>query len=462
MSTTTAPVFTGVSTYASDLQQVITRAVNIASMPLQQMSNQLQNMDSESTALKGLDSQFTALQTAIQNLDTALGPTSYSATSSDSSSVSASVTAGALEGSYTVTVNDPGSSAAVVSSASLPAVTDPSSSSISAATAFTLTVGSQTFSIQPADTSLMGLATAINGASAGVQASIVNVGGSSSPNYRLVLRATSLGPTSIQLTEGPPDQTPAGTSLLDSTPLSPGTDASYTIGGLNQTIQTTSRSVTLAPGLTIGLLKQTTSPVTVSVARGMDSISNALSAFVDAYNSTVDQLNQQVGQNGGALAGQFMVQSLFGSLRQISQYSGTSGAVSSLAQIGLDLDKTGKLSLDTTQLYSQSVQAIQGFLGSASAGGFLKAANDALNSVEDATSGSLKTAISSKTTEISHEGDLMTAEQQRITDLQTNLTNQMAAADTLLASLESQKSYFTDLFTSMMNQYVSNNNSQSG
>jgi flagellar hook-associated protein 2 len=457
----TSPVFTGVSTYASDLQQVITRAVSIASMPLQQMSNRLQDMSSESSSLKGLDSQFTALQTAIQNLDTALGPTSYSATSSDPTSVRASVTAGALEGSYTVTVNSLGSPAAAVSSASLPAVTDPYSSSLSSATAFTLTVGSQSFSIQPADTSLMGLATAINGASTGVQASIVNAGGPDSPNYRLVLRATGLGPNSIALREGAPDQTPPGADLLDATPLSPGSDASYTIGGLNQTIQSSSSSVTLAPGLTIDLLKQTTSPVTVTVARGVDSISNAMSAFVDAYNATVDQLNQQVGPNSGALAGQFIVQSLFGTLRQITQYSASSGGVSSLAQLGVNLDKTGKLSLDTTKLYSLNVEAIQGFLGSASAGGFLKTANDALNNVEDATSGWLKTAISSKATEISHENDLMTAEQQRLADLQDNLTKRMAAADTLLASLESKKSYMTDLFTSMMNQYVSNN-SKSG
>ena len=440
---------------------MITRAVNIASMPLQLMQSQQQELTDEGTALDGLNSQFSSLQAAIKNIDSALGPSSYSAMSSDSTAVSASAAAGAMAGTYSITVNDPGSSAEVVSSSSLPAVTDPSSSSISSATAFTLTVGSNTFSIQPADTSLIGLATAINEASAGVQASIVNAGGPSSPNYLLVLQATSLGPTSIDLTEGPPGQTPPGADLIDSTPLNAGKDASYTIGGLNQTIQSTSSSVTLAPGLTINLLQKTTAPVTVTVSQNMNSVSSALSAFVSAYNSTVNQLNQQVGQSGGALAGQSIVQSLFGSLRQVTQYTPTSGAIGSLAQMGLSLDDKGQMSFDAATFGSQSAEAIQGFLGGLTTGGFLETANNALNSVEDATSGTLKTAISSNTTEINHENTLITAEQQKITTLQGNLTKQMAAADALLASLESQKTYMTGLFTNMMNQYVSNNNSTS-
>ena len=44
--TAAAPnTFTGVSSYASDLQQVINNAVQIASLPLQLMQNQLQDMD---------------------------------------------------------------------------------------------------------------------------------------------------------------------------------------------------------------------------------------------------------------------------------------------------------------------------------------------------------------------------------------------------------------------------------
>jgi hypothetical protein len=42
-------------------------------------------------------------------------------------------------------------------------------------------------------------------------------------------------------------------------------------------------------------------------------------------------------------------------------------------------------------------------------GGFLETANNALHSVEDATSGTLTTVIGSNTTEINNENDLITA-----------------------------------------------------
>ena len=187
--------FTGVSSYASDLQQVITRAVNIAALPLQLMQNQLQKMSDQSTELSALDTKFSALQTAIQQLDSSLGVSSYSATSSDSSLVSASVSAGAAEGTYTIDVSDPGSSSTSISGSSLPVVSDPNSTSISASSSFTLTVNGTTTTINPDSNTLASLAQAINAASAGVQASVINTGGSS-PQYQLVLRSTGLSASS--------------------------------------------------------------------------------------------------------------------------------------------------------------------------------------------------------------------------------------------------------------------------
>src|ERR1035437_6437078 len=203
MSTTptaSATYFTGVSTYASDLQQVITRSVAIATMPLTLMQNQLQNLNSQQTALSGLDSTFTALQNAIAGIGNALGPSSYSATSS-SSAISALVSSTALEGSYSVDVTSLGSYSTSVSDPSLPAVADPSSSSISTASSYTLTVNGKTTTITPAGSSLMDLAHAINSAAAGVQASIVNTGSS----YRLVVRSTNLAGEAIQLSDGSQD-----------------------------------------------------------------------------------------------------------------------------------------------------------------------------------------------------------------------------------------------------------------
>ena len=105
----------------------------------------------------------------------------------------------------------------------------------------------------------------------------------------------------------------------------------------------------------------------------------------------------------------------------------------------MDLDDQGQLSFDAATVGSQSDQAVHRLLGGLTTGGFLETANNALNSVEDATSCTLKTAIVSNTSEINNESALITAEQQKISTLQSHLTQQMAAADTLLASLQSQR-----------------------
>jgi flagellar hook-associated protein 2 len=306
-----------------------------------------------------------------------------------------------------------------------------------------LTVNGKTTTITPAGGSLMDLAQAINSASAGVQASIVNAGSS----YRLVVRSTNLAGDAIQLNDGSQD-------LLDT--LTTGAPATYDIsglGGATQPIDSSSRTVTLAPGVTINLLQQTAAgqPATVTVSRNTSGVGTAISSFVDAYNAAVDALNQQVGTSGGALSGQSTISALRNSMRQITQYTGSSGGLTLLSQMGVELDKTGKLTFDASQFDSASANDLEVFLGSATGGGFLKTANDALNGIEDSTTGSVKTALTTVNGAITQENDLITQETKKITDLQTTLIQQMAAADAAIAALESQKDYITNLFTAMMN-----------
>jgi flagellar hook-associated protein 2 len=364
------------------------------------------------------------------------------------------VGAGAAEGTYTIDVSDPGSYSTSISDSSLPAVADPNSTSISTSSSFTLTVNGATTTITPASNTLSSLAESINAASAGVQASVINTGGST-PQYQLVLRSANLAPDTIQLNDGSKD-------LLDK--LTTGEQATYDVNGLGDSIQSNSRTVTLAPGLTVNLLQATPSgqPVTVAVSRDATAASTAVSNFVDAYNAVETELDTQVGPNAGALSGQSVVYQLFNSLSQIAVYSGSSGAVQTLTDMGVTLNDTGQLTFDSSQFNSDSIDALQNFLGSSSTGGFLQLAANDLTGVEDATTGSLKTAIQDLNTQIANQNTQISNETQKISDLQNTVTQQVAAADALIASLESQKSYMTGLFQAMTASYENNNNSQSG
>jgi flagellar capping protein FliD len=102
------------------------------------------------------------------------------------------------------------------------------------------------------------------------------------------------------------------------------------------------------------------------------------------------------------------------------------------------------------------------FFGSANSSGFLKTASDALNLAEDSTSGVVKEAIQSLKTEMTHQDDLIATTQTQIDTLQTNLQQQMAAADASIAAMQQQVSFMTQLFQSMNSINNNNNGSSNG
>ena len=428
--------FTGSSTYSSSFQQVIQRAVNIASLPLQSLQSSVSTLKSQQSAIASLGSSFTTLHGAIQQIATAAGANA-TASVSNSSSVSATASSGALPGVYSIQVDDPGSSTTTLSKSTLTTVTDPATGDISSATSFTLTVNGAAHTVTNTGNSLSGLAEIINAGGYGVQATIVNLGGSSNPDYRLALTGTQLGSDTIQLTDGSND-------LLDT--LSTGAPAQYKINGGTTDVQSNSSQVAIAPGVTINLLAQSTSPVKITVSRSFSTVQSALSSFVSAYNSAFDALAQNRGQNGGALSGDSLVFTLTNVLRQVSQYQAGSGTISSLSDLGLTLDDTGHLSLDTSALANPNAAALSHFLGDTISGGFLKAANDAVNGITDSTKGLVATDYNNLGDQITNLNAQVADQQSKITDLENNLQAQLSQADAAIATLQSQKTYFQELF----------------
>lgn len=440
MSTTISPVFTGVSSFANDLQNVIDRSVAIASMPLKQLQNQLTDLNRQSSALSGLTDVFDALTTATQALSEAIGPGGLSGESSDPKAVSVLVSGAAGTDSYTVEVVDAGASSTSISSASLPAVSDPASQSISSSSMFTLTVNGKAYELSPSQ-NLNALAQAVNSAGAGVKASLINIGGAGSTNYRLVIRSDSLAADAIQLNDGSQD-------LLEA--LNTGKPAQCRIDGLSVT--TTSSTATLAPGVSIRLLRQTApdEPVTITVSRDDACIHSAVYKFIDAYNSAVDAVDQQIGEHAGVLSGQSIVYVLRRSLSSITQYT-NAGPVSSLASMGVELDKNGRLSLNSAKFDERDPADVQTFLGGADSSGFLYAASQALSALDAPLDGDFSIASKLLNEQIATQNDVIADNQRRVDDLQTALQQQMSAADALLSQLEAKKTYFNNLFTAMMN-----------
>ena len=433
-------IFTGTSRYSSDLQQVLTRAISIASLPLNLLNNQLTTLQGRSDALNSLDGKFAAVLSAVQGISTAADSTTASV--SDTDIVAAHSDPSALPGTYSIHVVSQGAPTSAMSLGTLPAVTDPSIQSITTSGSLTLTVGGTPFTITPASNTLSALADAINSSGANVTANIINLGSPSAPNYKLSLQTTKLGNIAVQLNDGSQD-------LLST--LSPGSQAQYQVNGQPTTpISSDSRTVTIAPGLTVDLLQ--TGDADVVVSQSSSAQANALSAFATAYNAAVDELTTNRGQGGGALVGDPIVSTLSQSLRSLAGFTGGSGAVQNLTDLGLTFDQTGKLSFDQTvfeTVAASNPNDVAAFLGSPTTNGFLKSATDALNALEDPMSGIIETTKAGAQTAIDHQNQRIDDEQSRIDALTKDLTGRMAAADALIASLEQQVTYFTTLFGSM-------------
>ena len=429
------PTFNAQSSYASDLQTELDREVQIASLPIQQMQSDVAGWQSQQQALSSLQSAFSSLQTSIQAIGSSASGT-LSASVSDPTVASATADSTALPGSYTIEVDHVGTSTTTLSNAGNPPVSDPSTGNITSTSSLTLSVDGTAYTITPAGNTLDDLAAAINSAGAGVQATIVNVGGATGADYRLAVTSSNVGATTIQLSDGT-------NNLLNT--LSMGTDAEYSVDGSPPT-QSSSNQITLAPGLTVNLLQPSSTSVTVSVGADYSGLSSALANFASAYNSAVMTVDQQIGQNAGPLSGQGIVYSLTNALNSLVNYTGGSGVVNALASLGLTLGQNGQLSFDSSAINNDNIASVQQFLGNVSTGGFLQAANNALSGVADPSNGAIQSEFNSLQTETTNENNLISNEEVRVTDLENNLTAELSQADSIIAELEQQKTYYTELF----------------
>jgi flagellar hook-associated protein 2 len=459
MSTSSIPALgttTGASTFATDLQNAVNRSIAIAALPIQQMTAEQQQIQARSSELNTISGLFTTLQQDVQSFPSGTGSSGLAATVSDQSVLQASLTGSSLQGSYTIQVLTPGSSSTALSNAGSTPVTDPTTQNISSSTSFKLSVGSTNYTITPTSQNLNALAAGINSSGAGVQATVVNLGSPSSPDYRLALQSTTLGNVALGLSDA------TTTNFLTST--STGASASYTVNGQpSGGISTNTDTVTIAPGLNVTLEK--TGTATVTVAANTAALSNALNSFVGDYNAAFAELQKQFGQNAGPLAGDTTVLLMENSLRQLVNYSGGSGSITSLAQLGIQYTQQGSLSFDPSALSGLSSQQISeafSFLGDPSTGGYLQSAANTLTGLLDPTTGLIPNEAQNLQTQNQHEADAISAAQDRVNQLNTTLTAQMAAADALIATLQNQTQFVDGLFqipTLNSNGTIGNNTS---
>jgi flagellar hook-associated protein 2 len=195
MGSTGSLTFTGISSYSSDLQTILQRAVSIAQLPVKSLQNHQTDNLNKKAALVALNPAVANLGSAVAALGSlAANGGGLVASSSDSSTVSVTRTGATSPATYTVSSIQSLATSAWATTGSFA----DNKTVVSTSGHVDLTVGSNTYHLDLTGTgnnSLTGLANAINNAGAGVTASILTTGNG---NY-LSISATLPGQATIQL-----------------------------------------------------------------------------------------------------------------------------------------------------------------------------------------------------------------------------------------------------------------------
>ena len=329
-----------------------------------------------------------------------------------------------------------------------------------------------------------GVIDAINNAGFGATASLdASVAGSTYP-YKVDVTGPSGDSSNFSLAidyndnNGPQSViNPALSFPSGQTGNQPAKDAQLNVDGINYT--RSSNTVTdVVPGATMNLVTTTpaNTPATVQFSLDTSTIVTNINNLVQAYNdfhsitSAVTDPKSTLATYGATLVGdstarmiQSQVRSLF-----VNASSTPGSTINSLWQIGISIDATGTMSVDSTKLqsaltsnYSDVVKMFTGNQNGLTIYSPQKAgiAGDAVKALTNmlGTSGPLVSQTNSANDEIKRNQTDLTNLQTRMQALLTRYQTQFAAMNSLVGTINSQKTSLTSSFAGLMSMYTNKN-----
>jgi flagellar hook-associated protein 2 len=446
-----------------------------------------------------LSAALSALQASLGTLSDGTTVNSFSATMSGTG-ITATAATGAVAGSYSLDVAQVATAQVLTSKGYSPATqalaTGPAT--------MTLTVNgaSTTISLNSSNSTVSGIASAINSASnnPGVTATVVN----GADGAHLVLHSTSTGSSngiSIAVSDavasdplnGLAVTTASGQAITTSsadasalasnqstltyttvdssgnsttvtgakstgawTQTTPAQDAYFTIDGTG--ITSSINTVTSAlSGVTLSLSAASidstgNSPQTLTIAQNTSAQSSAINNFVTLYNTLVTTMGtltafSSTSTSQGVLLGDSTLNMIQNQLATIVANGVKNGnTTTSLASIGVTLGADGTLSIDSTAL-NNALQNNQSTIATLfnSTNGVAEQLNTNITNYLSTTG-----AIATRTNAINSDLTNLTTQQTNLTDYQTQLTSmytaQFTALNTLMATMNNNQQYLTQLF----------------
>lgn len=451
-----------------DINGIIKQLITAEGQPqFNAITRQETAANSRLSGLGSLKSALSSFQTAVQKLKDSNLFKATQAVSANTAIFTSTAGVGAVPGTHTVEVTQlaasqksitsteySGSGAAASVNGGTLNFTYPVGS---AKTAFSVTIG--------ANATLANVRDAINGATGnnGMTASIINVDSTVTPGTtisKLVLTSKDAGVANgffVGVTTT--DVAGTGLNVLDTaTPANYGTgtvaaaDAKIKVDGLSATRSSNTISDVL-PGVTLNLQSAAVGTVVnLGVTLDTTAISKTINDFVTAYNglnTTTHNLGKyggtSAGATNGALLGNATLRNVTSQLRQDTATpitSSTSG-YNSLAMIGVSIDKSGVMALDSTKLtaaLTANLSAVSDVFAST---------NGVATRLDTRLTQYLQSGgpLDSQQTSLNKQLTSFTAKradvQSRLDSLKASMLKQFTAMDTVIGQLKSTSTYLT-------------------
>lgn len=317
-----------------------------------------------------------------------------------------------------------------------------------------------TISITASNSSLDGIAAAINGAAAGVTASVLT----DANGARLVLKGRSGEAQAFTLTATEDAGTPGLAALnigVGSTIGTAAQDAIVALDGI--AVQRSTNSISdLIDGVKLDLVAaRPGTPATITSSAPTDAIKQSVGDFVSAYNNLVNAVKQDTSATDGPLRQDGAARSFHQALGRLTLTNlvttSVVGAPKTLADIGVVTNRDGTLSVRSERLaavlrdFPDAVEAIfadgTGASGNGLAGAFQDIADRATDAAAPSTPGGNKIGLGGSIERYTARQNAIAIQRDRIAaetdNYRARLTKQFAGADARIAAYKSTQSFLT-------------------
>jgi flagellar hook-associated protein 2 len=449
-----------------DVKSIVSQLVALEKQPLTNLQVKASTINTKISAFGQIKSLVSTLSDAASTLNSLTTWNAVTATSSDSTAVTATAIGGTAANSFSMQVTGLAKAQSTSSQAFFPAGTTPGAGTLNiqlgkwSAAGGTFTPGTATavgITVSASDT-ISSIASTINGANAGVSATVLT----DASGERLLLRSTGTGAdagfkmsVSADTSDGNLTDN-AGLSRLvyESTPGSTmtqlGADATAKLNGIAISSATNTFS-NVVSGVTLTANAVMTTAAEITVAQNQTAITTAINTFVTAYNdinTTMQDLTKYDASNktAGLFQGDSTAVGLQRSILGILQSPTTGSAYARLSDIGITQQLGGALAVDSTKLsaaLSNGSEVKKLFT--------MNNGNDLTNGVslkfKNFTAGLLAADgfFSSKDASLKRTLVANSKDQQQVNDkatrLETELTRRYSALDAQMASLNSLNAY---------------------